>query len=149
MAQLLVVRQQTHTLMNIPIRHKHAAICFVVVGLYTLVCGLGCVALSFALHYRIDPDGHFPWSLALVGFTSCFVAACCAWAAWALFKRTQKAGLIAMIVWLVVGVLTLWSLFSLAFTGWDVVGIVIVVVLAVLESLIGIYLIERRHESAA
>ena len=144
-----LVRQQPHALMNIPIRHKQAAICFLVVSLYTLVCGLGCVALSFALHHSVDPSGRFPWALALVGFISCFISAVCAWAAWALFRRTPKAGLIAMISWLLVAALTLWSLFSLAFAGWDVVGIVTVAVLAVLEFLIAIYLIERRHETAA
>ena len=138
--------------MNIPIRHKHAAICFAVVSLYTLICGLGCIVLPVAWHH-IYPTASFMWALALVGCISCLVAVSCAWAAWALFKRTPKAGLIAMIVWLVVGALTLWSLFSLTFTGSDVgsdvIGIVIVAVLVVLELLIGIYLIERRHKAAA
>jgi uncharacterized membrane protein YeaQ/YmgE (transglycosylase-associated protein family) len=89
------------------------------------------------------------WALAMIGISSCILSALCAWAARALFKRTPRAGVIATIIWLLVGALTLWSLFSLAFTGWDVVGIAIVAVLAVLEILIGIYLIERRHEPAA
>jgi hypothetical protein len=89
------------------------------------------------------------WALAMIGIIFCVLSAFCAWAAWALFKRTPRAGVIATIVWLLVGALTLWSLFSLVFTGWDVVGIVIVAVLVLLELLIGIYLIERRHESAA
>jgi hypothetical protein len=144
----LFVKQQTHSLMKIPIRHKHAAICFAVVSLYTFVCGLGCIALPFAWRH-VYPTASFMWPLALVGIISCLVAVSCAWAARALFKRTPNAGLVAMIVWLVVGALALWSLFSLAFTGWDIVGIVTVAVLAALEILIAVYLVERRHEAAA
>jgi hypothetical protein len=135
--------------MNIPIRHKHAAICFVVVSLYTLFCGLACLSLSFVLHHSVDSSGPFPWAVALVGFANCFVSVLCAWAAWALFKRTPSAGLIAMIVWLLLVGLTIWSLFSLAFTGWDIYGILVVVGLAVIDLQIAIYLIERRHEPAA
>jgi hypothetical protein len=93
--------------MNIPIRYKQAAICFAVVSAYTLICGLGCLSLSFVLHDLVAPSGHFPWALALVGFISCFISVVCAWAAWALFRKTPNAGLIAMIAWLLVGALTL------------------------------------------
>jgi hypothetical protein len=134
--------------MNMLIRHKHAAICFAVVSLYTLVCGVGCIALPFAWHH-VYPTAPFMWAVAMDGIISCILSTLCAWAAWVLFKRTPRAGAIAMIVWLLVGALTLWSLFSLAFTGWDILGIVVVAVLAVLEILIAVYLIERRHEPAA
>jgi hypothetical protein len=131
--------------MNIPIRQTHAAICFIIVSLYTLFGGLGYIALCVGLH-RAD---FYPLAMmALAGLVSCALSAMCAWAAWSLFKRKPRAGLIAIIAWLLVGVLTLWCLFSVASSGWDLVGIIIVAVLAVLELLIGIYLLERRHETA-
>jgi hypothetical protein len=134
--------------MNLPISHRHAAICFAVLSLYSLVCGLGCLALVVA-HISLDAGEHFPWLLAIDGLILCLLSILCTWAAWALFKRKPNAGLIAMIVWLLVGALTAWSLYNVAFRGWDSVGIVVVAVLSLLEFLIGIYLIERRHKPAA
>jgi hypothetical protein len=60
-----------------------------------------------------------------------------------------RAGVIATVTWSLVGILTLWSLFSVVEAGWDVIGIVVVSILGILEFLIAIYLMERRHESAA
>lgn len=57
--------------------------------------------------------------------------------------------MIATVTWSLVGILTLWSLFSVVEAGWDVIGIVVVSILGILEFLIAIYLMERRHESAA
>jgi len=123
------------------LQHKHAAICFAVVSLYTLVCGLGCLALPFVWHH-VDPTAPFMWAVAIDGITSCILAAFCAWAAWALSKRTPRAGLIAVVTWLLVGVLTVWCLLSVAWSGWDLVGILIVAILAALELLIGFYLLK-------
>jgi hypothetical protein len=135
--------------MNLPIGHKLAAMCFTVVGAYTIFCGLACLSLASTLHDLAGGSGHFPWAVALIGLTNCALSFFCAVAAWALFKKTPRAGLMALIVWLLVGAFTLWSLFRLALAGFDIDGVLVVIGLVGLEFVIAIHLIERRHESAA
>ena len=134
--------------MNTPIRHRHAAICFAIVGLYTLGCGVGCFAYCFAFHSTF-PTEKFPLAIVFLGFVSCLLSASCAWSSWTLFKRMPGSGLIATITWVLVGILALWSLISVAAAGWYISGVVVVAILGVLQFLIGIDLIERRDKTAA
>jgi hypothetical protein len=135
--------------MNVPIGHKLAAMCFTVMGAYTIFCGVAGLSLSFTLHDLTGRSGHFPWTVALIGLANCALSFFCAVAAWALFKNTPSAGLIALIVWLLVGAFTLWSMFCLALDGFDIFGVLVVIGLVGLEFVIAIHLIERRHERAA
>jgi hypothetical protein len=126
------------------VTQTHAGICFVILSSFTLLYGLGLLALCLFLR-SVPP---LLLSRALIVSAPFFVSGICAWAAWSLLRSVPRAGLIATIAWVLVAIVTVACLMDIIEAGRDPLYIIGLGLLLVTEFLIGVHLIQRRHDVA-